>query len=333
MKAIAFACVAAVAALSADAAEMRRGPWRLSVGSAWRERVKSSVSGGTSVAPVPASYTVSYDVNVPSVGTWTGAEPNIVQVPDTDPLSPPGSTLYAAKATRTETTVTPGGAYGPLESVDERGPLGVKASAGFDFYDDGVFAVGVDMRFAAYWGMKSSANGTAGGGTATVNTFTDYYLFKGGPYPVVAPGAPIWGVAAPDPSPHTPYSTLDSTATASIPPSSIRAKVTSDLYQIGLGPSLSWHVCEWLDAYAKAAALCNIAHMDVDVDYSSSSSTVCRFGAGGEIGAVAWMADNLGVYSEVGYEWIDGVTARSEGVKAKADFSSLVLSAGVMLGF
>ena len=322
-----FATVAA--AVAADAAEMRRGPWRLSVGSAWRERVKSSISGGVNVTPVPPSFVVSYDVNVPSVGAWTGAEPNITTV--TDPLAPP-LTLYAATATRTETTVTPGAVYGSFESDDERGALGVKASAGFDFYDDGTFAVGFDLRFAAYWDMKSEAVGTAGGGTTTVNTFTDYYLFSSGPYPVTAPGAG-WALFLPDTTPYVPYRTATGSTTTPIPASLIRAKVTSDLYQIGLGPTFSLHALEWLDAYAKAAALCNIAHMDVDVNYSSSSSTVCRFGVGGEIGVVAWVTDNLGLYSEVGYEWIDGANAKNGSAKAKTDFSSLVVSAGVMLGF
>jgi len=332
MKMICFVIVSVLAVVSANAVESRHGAWRLSVGPAWRSRVKSSISGTASVAPVAGANTVTYDKDVATHGAWSAADlasGDIVVVPDNDPLSPPGSTLYAATATRTETTDTPNSGIGALSSSDERSPLGVKASAGFDFYDDGVFSVGIDITFAAYWNMKSTANGSAGGGTRTVDTATDYYLFESGPYP---PGT-SFSFCYPTATPYVPYRTPTGSTTTEMPATSIRARVTSDLYQIGLGPSFSWHICEWLDAYAKAAALCNIAHMDVDVNGSSSSSTACRFGAGGEIGAVAWLIDNIGLYSEVGYEWIDEVSAKNGDAKATSDFSSLIVSAGIMVSF
>lgn len=331
MRIICFAVVSVLAVVSADAVETSRGAWRLSIGPAWRSRVKSSISGTVSVAPVAGANTVTYDKDVATHGAWSAADlasGDIVVVPDNDPLSPPGSTLYAATATRTETTDTPNSGIGALSSSDERSPLGVKASAGFDFYDDGVFSVGIDIRFAAYWNMKSSANGFAGGGTRKVDTATDYYLFDA-PFPPDTD----FSFCYPTATPYVPYRTPTGSTTTEMPATSIRARVTSDLYQIGLGPSFSWHICEWLDAYAKAAALCNIAHMDVDVNCSSSSSTVCRFGVGGEIGAVAWLVDNFGLYSEVGYEWIDEASAKNGNAKATSDFSSLIVSAGVVVGF
>ena len=263
--------VSVLVAVTVEATEMKHGSWRLSVGPAWRSRAKSTMSGTASVTPVAPSFTIAYDQNIATHGPWTGAEPNIVTV--TDPLT--SLPTYAATATRTETTVTPNGGIGELSSSDERSPLGVKASVGFDFYDDGVFAVGVDVRFAAYWDMKSSASGSAGGGTTTDSSFTDYYLFDSGPYPVT-PAGPGWAFFFPSTTPELALRTPTGSTTTAVPSTPISARITSDLYQIGLGPSFSWHVCKWLDAYAKAAALCNIAHMDVDVNYSSSSSTVCR---------------------------------------------------------
>ena len=316
-------------AAAAGAGEMNHGPWRLTIGPAWRARARSSISGSASVAPIPASYTVTYDQNIATHGPWNGTEPNITTV--IDPMS--SLPTYAATATRTETTVTPGGGAGLLSSSDERSQLGVKASLGVDFYDDGVFSASLGMRFAAYWDMRTSVNGTAGGGTSTVSSYTDYYLFASGPYPVT-PAGPGWAFFFPNTTPELALRTpLSGPATTPIPSTPIRARITSDLYQIGLGPSFSWHVCKWFDAYAKAAALCNVAYMDFDVNHSSSSSTVCRFGAGGEIGAVAWLTDSLGLYSEVGYEWIDEASAKFGRAKANSDFSSLTLSAGIMVGF
>ena len=56
-------------------------------------------------------------------------------------------------------------------------------------------------------------------------------------------------------------------------------------------------------------------------------------GVGGEIGAVAWLVDNFGLYSEVGYEWIDEASAKNGNAKATSDFSSLIVSAGIMVSF
>ena len=328
MKKICLMAVPALVAVTAGAAEMKHGSWRLSIGPAWRERVKSSISGTADVTPIAASYSVNYDQNIATHGPWTGAEPNIVTV--TDPLT--SLPTYAATATRTETMVSPNGGVGAFSSSDERSPLGMKASVGFDFYDNGVFSVGVDVRFAAYWDMKSSARGSAGGGMTTDSSFTDYYLFDSGPYPVT-PAGPGWAFFFPSTAPELALRTPSGSTTTAVSSAPMSARITSDLYQIGLGPFFSWHVCEWLDAYAKAAALCNIAHMDADVNYSSSSHTICRFGVGGEIGAVAWVTDNLGVYTEVGYEWIDEASVRTGDAKATSDFSSLMVGAGVVVGF
>ena len=63
----------------------------------------------------------------------------------------------------------------------------------------------------------------------------------------------------PESDPYLPYREQKGDVTASLPSKSIRAMVTSDLYQFGVGPRFGWHICNWLDAYAGVSALCNIA--------------------------------------------------------------------------
>lgn len=303
------------------------GGWELSVGPAWRSRAKSRISGSTQVTPPPASFSVTYDKVLPTLG-WTGAEPEIVTV--TDPVS--SLLTYAATATRTETAVTPGSASGSLDSSDSDDSMGLKADATWNFYEEGALSVGVNFRFAAYWGMRSTVYGSAGGST-TVSTYTDYFLFSSGPYPPTVPGSPLWPLFPLDATPSLPLRTPLAATTAPHPASAIRARITGDLYQLGVGPRISYCAFDWLEAYAGAAALCNISHVDFEVNGGENSATCCRLGAGGEVGAIAWMTDNLGLYAEVGYEWIDEADAKVGGAKAKTDFSSLVVSAGVVIGF
>ena len=47
----------------------------------------------------------------------------------------------------------------------------------------------------------------------------------------------------------------------------------------------------------------------------------------------AYLTDYLGVYAEVGYEWVDKADVSAGGANAEVDFSSLVVSAGLMTSF
>ena len=109
--------------------------------------------------------------------------------------------------------------------------------------------------------------------------------------------------------------------------------VTSDLYQLGIGPRFGWHVCNWLDAYAGVSVLCNIASVDFEANGRGESATECRFGAGADVGFAAWLSENIGLYAEVGYEWIDEPTVRNGGMLAEIDYSSLIVSTGLILKF
>ena len=308
-------------------AESTSNPWRLTVGPAWRSRVKASISGNAQVDTVSASHTVTYDKDVAGKTSWGVGD--VTTVPDTDPSAPAGSTLYAAESVRTETIVSPDRGSGQIDSSDEDSPLGFKMGVGYDFYDDGRFSAGLDFKFAAFWDMESQVSGSAGSGTMRVKKDKDYFLFENGPYP----NDTDFSYSLPNADPYIPYREPISDTMTALPSSAIRAMVTSDLYQLGVGPRFGWHVCNWLDAYAGVSALCNIAAVDFEVNGQEKSMTKCRFGAGADIGLAAWLTKNIGLYGEVGYEWIDESTVRNGGMSAELDYSSLIISAGLMVSY
>ena len=66
---------------------------------------------------------------------------------------------------------------------------------------------------------------------------------------------------------------------------------------------------------------------------SEKSATECRFGAGADIGLAAWLSENIGIYAEVGYEWIDEPNVSNGGMSAELDYSSLIVSTGLIVRF
>ena len=308
-------------------AESTSNPWRLMVGPAWRSRVKASISGSAQSDAVSASHTVTYDKDVAGKTSWGIGD--VTTVPDTDPSAPAGSTLYAAESVCTETIVSPDSGSGRIDASDEDSPLGFKMGIGYDFYDDGRFSVGLDFKFAAFWDMESQVSGSAGGGTVRVKKDKDYFLFENGPYP----NDTDFSYSLPNVDPYLPYREAISDTTTILPSSAIRAMVTSDLYQFGVGPRFGWHICNRLDAYAGVSALCNIAAVDFDVNGRGESATECQFGVGTDVGLAAWFSENIGFYAEVGYEWIDEPTVKNGGMSAEMDYSSLIVSTGLMVRF
>ena len=328
MKKIVFGCVAWLIVLSGSAESSEgRGGWHLMVGPAWRARVKMETSGSAATPSVAASSsTTDYDKN-PGNGEWSAAEVTETR-PDPDGV---GGNLWAIGASFTETTVTAGGGDAAMGATDVERPLGLKAKFGYDVWANESFAVSLDLRFAGYWNMRSSCSGRSGDAKMTTRTVTDYWLFENGPFPEDKKYSRDFDYAS-DPV-LDPGSRQETSATTSFGGSSVRAKLTADLYQIGIGPSVSWHALSWLDAYAGVAALCNIASLDFDVGSRNSSETQCRLGFAGEVGLVGYLTDNLGIYGEVGYEWIDSFDASVGNLNADVDFSSLVVSAGLVLAF
>ena len=177
--------------------------------------------------------------------------------------------------------------------------------------------------------MESAVSGGVAGGSMRVQTMKDYFLFTNGPYPPAGSLTPF----LPETDPYIPYRESISDTTTFIPSKSIRAMVTSDLYQLGIGPRFGWHVCNWFDAYAGVSVLCNIASVDFEANGRGESATECRFGAGADVGFAAWLSENIGLYAEVGYEWIDEPKVRNGGMLAEIDYSSLIVSTGLILKF
>ena len=302
--------------------------WRLSVGPAWRTRVKAEIRGTASVPSVPGSYTrTGYDRD-PGAGDWTPGEVT-ERRPDPSPAAAPGDELWAVGASFTETTVTPDGGAAGVDATDTRAPLGLKARAGHDVWTAGDFSLALDLRLAGYWGVRADASGRGGGATTVTRTGTDWWLFTGGPYPddrdfAYAPN--------PERDPSAPTTWGPETVTRT-PGQAVRARLRADLYQVGLGPTVTWRAFPWLDAYAGAAALCSLAHLDFDAGASRASETRCRPGFAGELGLTARLTDGLGLFAEVGYEWIDRFGASADGLSARVDFSGLVVSAGLAASF
>lgn len=318
---IVLGMVFALAAVTAVA-----GEWNLTVGPAWRSRVKTSISGGVA-SSVTASDTTIYDREDPNDRTSFGAS-DVERVQDPDYPADPSFEKYAYTRTATRTTVTPHDGAARMDASDTDGPLGVKANLGYDFWTTERLSVGLSLKTAAYWRMRAAASGVAGGGTRTVRTVKDYYLFNGGPIP---PDGDFTSFR-PDSDPYLPYRETSDT-TEIIPGRRVSARFRSDLYQIGLGPQATWHVCGWLDAYGRVEALCNIAHLDFDARGAHGTDTQCRFGFGGTLGLVASLTESLGLYAEVGYEWIDRAETDLGGMRADVDFSSLVVSVGLSFSF
>lgn len=299
--------------------------WRLTVGPAWRARVKSSISGRGTVEGVASSRTVTADRDVAGHGPWRADE--VVTVQDPDSPGDPSARKYAATRTVTETVVTPSGTQARLDGSDVDRPLGMKANLGYDIWSTERFALGLNLSFAAYWNMRSAASGSAGGGRIDVRRTTEYYLFGDGPIP----DDTDFTAFQPDAEPYR-RDTVD-LAPTELAGRRLHARIRSDLYQIGLGPQATWHVCGWLDAYGRVEALCSLAHLDFDTGASRTAETKCLPGVGGTVGLAASIAENVALYAEAGYEWIDAAETKLGRARAEVDFSGLVLGAGVVVSF
>ena len=188
--------------------------------------------------------------------------------------------------------------------------------------------------------MKSSASGSS---TAikTTQSYTDYIGFWGGPYPTAYDDTDFAGNWNVDDSLDPAYKTYQDaltkdngiTGTETLRSGITCARLRSDLYQLGLGPRVAWHITDWLDAYGSVEALCNIVHMEVDVGNQGSTDTQCLLGFGGHLGLAGYFTDNLGLYAEVGYEWIDKAETDLGAARMDVDYSSLIVSAGAIFRF
>ena len=329
---VALTAAAAVADGAAEnelVKEEGRGRWTFSAGPAWRSRVKLETHG-TLVAPAatPRSTTKR---DMTDSANWTDA--SLVADPNAGTGGiPDDGQLWGVSDTRTEVYGAAGANYAANASNEER-PLGLNLQGCYDFLQGETWSVGLNLRFAGYWNMKSSSRGRYNAGSTRTETWTDNYIF-----PDLSPEAAL----APDPSDNIVAngSTLDGSMTDTHGSRAVSTRLRAGLYQIGLGPKVTWSPfvgwCDslsWLDVYGGVEVLCNIAHTEFDADGRSSSQTDCLLGFGGNVGLVGNITDNIGIYGQVGYEWIDDTDVSTGGFKADVDYSSLVLSAGIQVRF
>ena len=314
--------------------ESGRGHWSFSAGPAWRSRVKMETRG-TVFAPstTPRQTVAGKDMQDPA--NWNAGNTELRQNPY--PASDVNhERLWGVASDRTEIYGVPGQDYVVNRSDEER-PLGLNLQGCYDFLRGETWAVGLNARFAGYWNMESSSSGFFhAGGTYTQN-YRDWSLFdnatSGGTFadevdssigdrPTINGGSDMKDSYV-DKGSHI-----------------VNTRLRSDLYQIGLGPKITWTpfagVCEWmdwLDVYGGVEILCNIAYSKLEADGASGTSTDCLLGFGGNIGLTGNITDWLGVYGQVGYEWIDKTDVSAGSFSADIDYSSLVLSAGVQFRF
>jgi len=312
-----------------------RGRWTFSAGPAWRSRVKMETSG-TVVAPTPrACETTKRDMDDPN--NWDRQQ--IVADPRAGTGGiPRDGQLWAVTDTRTEIYGIAGQDYA-LNGSETDAPLGLNLQGCYDFYQGETWSVGLNLRFAGYWNMKANSSGRFNAGYTQTDKYTDLYVFEDSvcELPFTDTVDPLYseataaGIVGEGPFSHE----IDDRGSHIV-----TTRLRSDLYQIGLGPKATWTpfagICDcmdWLDVYGGVEILCNIAYGKFEADGSSTSSTDCLLGFGGNVGLVGNVTDRLGIYSQVGYEWIDKNEVSAGGFNADIDYSSCVLSAGIQFRF
>ena len=73
--------------------------------------------------------------------------------------------------------------------------------------------------------------------------------------------------------------------------------------------------------------------MDFKANGASASDTTCLLGFGGHVGAAWAMTESLSLFGQAGYEWVDDTSLSAGGLRAEADFSSVVFTAGLQWRF
>jgi len=329
-----FGCFCAALAAKGEGSR-----WTFSAGPAWRSGVKMETSGRVSDAYLPASSSRSWDKDLDQSPSALGVSERKLD-PQAGITVPAGQERWAATATRTDVTVSPGTSDGSVNASDTERPLGLTLQGGYDFYRAETFSVGVGLRFAGYWNMRSESSGRFSAGDIRTQTFKDYFLYEDRPYTGNV-GTDLKSWNRPSDTPVYDYAEpLSDTTVAGAGTRSFTTRLRSDLYQIGLGPKITWTpfagVCEWmdwLDVYGGVEILCNIAYSKLEADGASGTSTDCRIGFGGNVGLTGNITDWLGIYGQVGYEWVDKTSVSAGSFSADIDYSSLVLSAGVQFRF
>jgi len=314
--------------------EAGRGRWTLTIGPSWRSQVKLETRGRVAAPETTPRETIpGKDMQNPA--NWNAG--NTELRPNPYPASDVyHERLWGVASDRTEIYGVPGSDY-VLRRSDEESPIGLNLQACYDALQGENWSLGVNARFAGYWNMKSTSSGFFHAGGTYKQYYRDWSLFDNATY---------GGTFADEVDPSVgdrPTINGGSDMTDSYEDKrshTVSTRLRGDLYQIGLGPKVTWSPfkgrCEclsWLDLYAGVEALCNISHARLEAEGDSASETDCLLGFGGNAGFVGNITDWLGIFGQVGYEWIDKTDVQVNGFKGEIDYSSLVLSAGVQFRF
>lgn len=315
--------VVGFAALSVLAeSEDSLGRWSFSAGPAWRSNIKMSIKGQSSVAPD------SFDMEAArgDAEKWTEEQGkmSIVDHPDAgQDMTPDDAQIWALEEVRYESA-------GTGDSVnDDKSSMGANFQLGYDFYQSEKLSIGLNARFAGYWNMKSGRRSIG----SAFDTWKDVYIFESNP--------PVEAFKPEAGDEYTLRDDLAERVDTTFDQGGVGVmRMRGDLYQLGLGPKVAWTPfagCEscsldWLTIYGGVEALCNISHLKLE-GAASGSSTDCLLGFGGNVGILANFTENLGLYGQVGYEWIDKHDYNVGGFKSEIDYSSLVISAGLQYRF
>ncbi len=333
MKALNIAAAAflfAVLAVEAQETEVAdRSRWTFTAGPACRHNVRTRFRGGQSHVPsAGSSYSSSTSgayVNPDNDGAtadWRGT-PIVVD----DPVSP-GESLYALQSVLQSVETSTSGSSSGGGGKDDDDALGLALSACYDVWSSDLFSVGLRGSFSGFWNLRSRAQGSSLVSTRTTTTTTTTYTFDTGPEPSLGE-APVSGVD----EVYT-DSALSSTETSEEVlrqgGGSVRWK--GDLYQLGLGPRAALHVTDWLDVYAGCEMLLGISRASVSCSSGSGSDTDAKFGCGGYLGLAGWY-EYVGVFAQVGYDYLDESEVSCGGYRAETDYSGMNVTVGLAVRF
>lgn len=291
--------------------------WSFKAGPAWRDRAKTSFSGSVDTPTISGASATKVEYGKHEV------------VQDPDYPDNPSFQKYADTKIITESVVSKNSSEVLLRGGDTDSVMGFKADLGYELWKNDRWSFGLNLKLAGYWNMESQVSGVGGGGTIHTTVTKDYYLYSSGPIPN---DADFTGFYA-DTDPYLPYHEETIGGVKNIPGTQVSVSFCSDLWQIGFGPTLEYKICNGLKAYTAVEALCNIVAMDFDGYLGSDSEVDCVAGFGARLGLEGQLSSRWSVFAEAGYEWIDEAKASSNGRQVKVDYSSSVLSAGVIFNF
>jgi len=308
-----------------------RTRWTFSVGPAWRSRVKMETSGRIRADESVSRETQKRDMT--DSANWGQADAKLVPHPSagTGTLDVDDQ-LWGINDNRVEIYGYAGRDY-VINTSEEQAPLGVSIQAGYEIYGNETVSVELALRFAGYWDMKSSTCGRFNNCTKVTEEWTDHYVF-----PEEAPDAPF----SPDPDYGTIAengTTLESVTVDDGGSRTVSTRFRGDLYQIGIGPKLTWSPFAdetsdgWLALYCGVELLGNFAYSRFSADGHSDSDTTFLLGGAAMLGFVGNITDYAGIYGQIGYEWIDDTEVSVGGFRSRIDYSSLVIATGLNFRF